>query len=103
MRSHRSGSCAVCLQSLEISRLHLLSLASFAPLPEIRFCILGVLSAQKDAAHRGVFRQFFAGQQMSYYGGPELLEALKALRLPTIGMGPTGDFWIDPIRSRESG
>jgi hypothetical protein len=29
---------------------------------------------------------------MSYYGGTELPEALKASRLPTISMGPTGDF-----------
>ena len=46
---------------------------------------------------------FFLAGRMSYYGGPELPEALKALRLPTISMGPTGDFGIDLITSRESG
>jgi hypothetical protein len=59
---------------------YLLSLASFATLRELRLSFLRVLSTQKGIAHRGVRRQFFAGQQMSYYGGPELPEAVNALR-----------------------
>jgi hypothetical protein len=38
---------------------------------------------------------------VSYYGGPELPEAVNALRLPTISMGSTEEFGIDLIRSRD--
>ena len=41
-----------------------------------------------------LFRQFLRGHEVSYYGGPELPEAVNALRLPTISMGSTGEFGI---------
>jgi hypothetical protein len=55
-----------------------LSFASFATLHERGFFLYRVLSDQEEST--GSFRQFFAGQQMSHYGGPELSEAHKALR-----------------------
>ena len=82
---------------------YVLSLASFATLRELRLCFLRVLSIQKEPPTAVFFDSFFPAQEMSYYGGPELPEALPPCGLPTISMGPTGDFWIDPIKSRESG
>jgi hypothetical protein len=61
----------------EIFSYYFLSFASFATLRELDFFLLRVLSNQEEST--GSFRQFFAGQQMSYYGGPELPEAHKAL------------------------
>jgi hypothetical protein len=42
--------------------------------------------------HRGSFDSFFLRRKCRIYGGPELPEAVNALRLPTISMGSTEEF-----------
>ena len=44
--------------------------------------------------HRGFFDSFLLASKCRYYGGTELLEAVNALRLPTISMGSTEELGI---------
>jgi hypothetical protein len=62
--------------------------AGLAHSREIAFVFPSVLSDQEEST--GSFRQFFAGQQMSYYGGPELPEAVERLAATNYKYGVDG-------------